>query len=384
MNVLAIKCRKNTGLGPRAVSDLAVSLLFLAWAGLGPAPQALAQSGTVRGTVVSADSGLPLQDAHVFVASSLLGTTTDAAGQYILKDIPPGAHRLYVSMLGYAPASRDTLIRANRTYEIPVRLQPATVQLEEVVVSARQARKWQRQLIKFERLFLGETDNSKYAKILNPEVLSFTSRLGKLNATASAPLEIENRALGYHIQYYLKEFFFFGNTLKYDGEPSFIELEPSDSLEAAYWKERRRIAFFGSQRHFILSLMDRRTEAEGFEVYRRYSLDPGQGRFGTNTNALLEPGPTPLEQTLTFNGVLEIVYTGEFEDEAFKRWQRMPNWTRPGHQRSFMELNSGPTLIDEAGEVIDPYGVTVYGYYAFERIADQVPKEFRPAEWQEL
>jgi hypothetical protein len=28
---------------------------------------------------------------------------------------------------------------------------------------------------------------------------------------------------------------------------------------------------------------------------------------------------------------------------------------------------------------LDPYGVTVYGYFAFERIADDVPKEYRPA-----
>ena len=43
---------------------------------------------------------------------------------------------------------------------------------------------------------------------------------------------------------------------------------------------------------------------------------------------------------------------------------------------------TGGTVYDPAnginGEVRDPYGLTVYGYFAFERVADDVPKEYRP------
>jgi len=212
-------------------------------------------------------------------------------------------------------------------------------------------------------------------------VLSFTSRLGKLSATASAPLIIENRALGYRIQYYLKEFFYYGNTIKYDGEPSFMELSPADSAEWQLWQSNRQVAFNGSQRHFLLSLMAGRMVEEGFEVHRRFSLDANRARFQIDPDQLLEAGPTSLEQRLTFSGILEITYINESEEDSFKQWQRQPDWTRSGPQRSFMELNTGPTLIDESGEVIDPYGVVVYGYYAFERIADKVPKEYRPLNW---
>ncbi|MCY4206099.1 MAG: carboxypeptidase-like regulatory domain-containing protein, partial [Bacteroidetes bacterium] len=330
-----------------------------------PANPAFSQSVSILGRVTDYASAQPVRDAHVFIASSLIGTATDHDGYFRLNDVPPGSHRIVVTMLGYEASNIDTLLRANKTYELDVNLNTATVELEEIVVNARLARKWQRRLKKFTRLFLGETSNSNFTTILNPEVLTFTSRLGKLSATASEPLIIENRALGYQIQYYLKEFFYYGNTIKYDGEPSFTELTAADSTEWQQWQMNRQAAFNGSQRHFLLSLLAGRTLEEGFEVHRRFSLDLNHARFHMDPNQLLEPGPTPLEQLLTFSGVLEITYTNETEDDSFKQWQRQPGWKRSGPQRSFMELNTGPTLIDQSGEVIDPYGVVVYGYYAF-------------------
>ena len=383
MNAWGTKCQRNTARGLRkAAFRLAFLILVVCTGSAVLATSIHAQDATFFGTVVDSATGTPLQDAHVFVASSLLGTTSDSLGRFSLGQVPPGSHRLMITMLGYESAIRDTLVRADQVYEFSISLPTRVVPLKGVVISAREARRWQRRLLKFQRLFLGETDNSEQTTIVNPSVLDFKSRLGNLSASASAPLIIENRALGYRIQYYLKEFEYFGRTIKYDGDPSYTELEPTDSTEAEYWAISRRQAFLGSQRHFLLALIARRTAEEGFEVWRRSSLDANAGRFGVDPASLLGPGPTPLEHLLSFHGFLEIVYTGEYEDDAFKRWQRMAEWTRPGPQRSFMELNHGPTLIDQNGEVIDPYGVVVYGYYAFERIADQAPKDYRPPEWR--
>ncbi|MXW15102.1 MAG: carboxypeptidase-like regulatory domain-containing protein [Rhodothermaceae bacterium] len=378
MNVQEMRCRKNFVHGIRAIIFRGLIYLLL----LVPCTHVLGQNIVLTGTVTDTTSQRALPDAHVFIASSLIGTATDSKGKFILKDVPAGAHRIVVTMLGYEPASVDTLLRAGKEYEFDLTLNPTTVELEEVVVNARLARRWQRRLSKFIRLFLGETNNSALTTIVNPEVLSFTSRLGKLSATASEPLIIENRALGYRLQYYLKEFFYYGSTIKYDGEPSFTELVPTDSIEWQHWLMNREAAFNGSQRHFLLSLMAGQTNEEGFEIHRRSSLESNRARFTVEPDQLLEPGPTPLEQLLTFHGLLEITYVNESEDDSFQEWQRQPTWTRPAPQRSFMELNSGPTLIDETGEVIDPYGVVVYGYYAFERIADKVPKEYRPPDWE--
>ena len=367
----------------RACTTSVLAPLLFALALVGLPQDGRAQEGLVRieGRVSDAETGQPLEQAHVFIASSMIGTTTDAEGRFALAKVPPGAHHLHISMVGYAPYGLDSLFRADATYTLDAALKRTTIELQEITVSAREARRWQRRLIKFERLFLGETEKSAATTIINPEVLSFTSRLGKLSAVASAPIIIENRALGYRVQYYLKEFFYFGNTIKYDGDPLFSELEPSSSDEAALWEENRCEAFFGSQRHYFLSLLEQRTEQEGFITYRRYNLDRDGSAFPVDTHKLLRDGPTVLEKELTFTGFLEIVFTGETEDQHFKRWQRVSPGGRLGDQRSFIELNRGPTLIDQAGEVIDPYGITVYGYFAFERFGDLMPKEYRPPGW---
>lgn len=362
-----------------------IPLLFVLTLSVPSSAWAQAGHATLRGTVVDDETGAPLAGAHVFIAESMMGTATDDAGRFSLDHVPPGAHRLYVSMLGYEPASRDTLLRYPHTYDVDFRLTPTVLEVGQVTVSAKAARRWQRRLRRFEKLFLGETDNAEQTTILNPEVLSFESHWGALSASASAPLIIENRALGYRVQYFLKEFSQSGNTIKYDGEPLFEALTPENKEAAARWAENRRTAYFGSFRHYMLALLDRTSKDEGFISYRRFSLDRPhgtQGRFWIDPERLLHEGPSPAEKELRFSGFLEVVYVNELEDEAFLSWQGRTAWYNRNNQRSWMKLTDGPTLVDHTGEVLDPYGVTVYGYFAFERVADELPKEYRPEEPQ--
>ncbi|MDE2770104.1 MAG: carboxypeptidase-like regulatory domain-containing protein [Bacteroidota bacterium] len=62
---------------------------------------ASAQDPVLTGTVADTESERGLPRAHVFIASSMIGTTTDRDGKFVLEGVPPGAHRLVVTMLGY-------------------------------------------------------------------------------------------------------------------------------------------------------------------------------------------------------------------------------------------------------------------------------------------
>ena len=350
-----------------------------------------AQSTRVSGRVTEAETGAPLPGAHVFIAASQMGTVTDSEGRYALEAIPPGAHRLYVSMLGYEPVAVDTLFRA-RAYTMDFELRPRVIEVGEVTVEAEGDPNWARYLERFIRLFIGETPNAMEVEILNPEVLDFSDRLGRFRAYASAPLEIENRALGYRIQYFLNDFQATSYRTQYDGEPLFTELDPGSTDQADRWKEKRQVAFMGSFRHLLLALLAGRTEPQGFLLFSRPSIavagqEPAdqvnrlqqQQRFPIDhPGSLFRPGDTPDEHILDFTGFVEIVYRGETESEAYLEWQRRGGRARPKFQTSWINLENGPTVFDYKGDVLDPYGVTFYGYLAFERVADQVPKEYRP------
>ena len=373
---------------PRMLTRLLPACLLVA--GLSSAVS-FGQAPTVslRGTVTDAETGDPLPGAHVFIASSMMGTVTANDGTYELERVPIGAIRLYVSMIGFEPEGRDIMLRTTETQTFDFAMQPSVIEVGEIVVEAKGDKKWKERLEKFTTLFIGETPNAHETVITNPEVLDFESKGGEFRAIAAEPLIIENKALGYRIQYFLKDFVAEPMRTRYDGEPLFEEMEPSDSEEAARWEEKRRLSFIGSFRHFMLALLANKVEEQGFLTYGRTTMAesastgsiPGSptagSRFPLNAQEILRPASTPNEKTVDFEGFVEITFRGEVEDKSYLEWSGRGRHS-PKFQTSWISLERGPTLVDYKGDILDPYGVTFYGYLAFERVADEVPKEYRP------
>ncbi|MEX0600219.1 MAG: carboxypeptidase-like regulatory domain-containing protein [Rhodothermales bacterium] len=360
-----------------------IPFFFLVLALLLPVGTAAGQA-IVSGTVTDAETGEGISDAHVFIAESMNGSITSEVGAYRLNGVALGSLRLYVSVVGYEPQAMDLFIRRPGEHTYDFELQPSVTELGEVEVVAERDARWERRLEKFIRLFIGETPFAAQTEIVNPEVLDFTDRVGRFTARAAETLVIENRALGYRIQYFLKEFEATGTRTSYDGEPLFEEMRPSTPEEAAHWKRNRDDAFNGSLRHFLLALLDDRVEEEGFMIFQRPASrggvaampTPGNGRFPIDRDEILKASDDPQERILDVQGFLEIVYTQETEDEAYLAWRGERG--RAKYRTSMLLLENGPTVVDLKGDVADPYGVTQFGYLAFERVADDVPREYRP------
>lgn len=353
-------------------------------------------AAVIMGTVVDDETGTPLAGVHVFIAESMIGTTTDGDGNYRLESVPLGAHRLYVSIIGFEPQPRDIILRESQSYTFDFRLKEAVTELGEIVVEEKGDRRWKRRLERFTQAFVGETPNSEQTVIKNPEVLDFADKGGTLLAFASEILEIENKALGYRVQYFLKDFAAEPTRIRYDGEPLYEEMTPESPEQAAEWEENRRMAFYGSFRHFMLAVISGRANEHGFETFKRAKPTgaAGQGTFNqqgaiSNTRTpfdvktLLKDTDNPNEKLLDFDGSIELIFKGELESEAYAKWQRSyggPTGFRGDRfQKSLFWQENGPTLVDYKGDILNPYGVTVSGHLAFERIADELPKEYRPS-----
>lgn len=344
----------------------------------------------ISGHVVDAESKQPLPGAHVFIAGSMIGTVTDIRGNYELHNVPVGAHRLYVSMLGFEPDFRDIMLRTAKDYSFDFELKESVLDVGEIVVEAERDENWKKRLEKFTKMFIGETPNSLETSILNPEVLDFEDKRGSFTAVASAPLIIENRALGYRIQYFLKDFESTPSRVKYDGEGLYEEMVADSEDQARKWEEKRRAAFIGSFRHFMLAVIAGRSEAQGFKTYSRPSVGGSAGdtfnrgsamadqRFPLDPKTLLKPGEAANEYLLSFDGHMEIVFMGEKEEESYLDWSMRPERSNPRFQTSWTFLDHGPAVVDYKGDTLDPYGLVFMGYWAFERVADDPPKEYRP------
>ncbi len=90
--------------------------------------QASAQNITIRGKITK-DDGTPLQGASVMVKGASTGTTTDAAGIYVLS--APGTATLIISSVDYTAKE----VRVNNRTTIDVALTAADKTLSEVVVT---------------------------------------------------------------------------------------------------------------------------------------------------------------------------------------------------------------------------------------------------------
>lgn len=344
-------------------------------------PRPTCAQATIKGSVTDSTNGHHLQDANVFLSGTRIGTATNSTGRYQLTGIPPGGYRLVVSVIGYKKIVKNIIVGPGENREMTFKLKPVVYQLPEIYVG-NLGKKWKKNLKRFRNYFIGETKWADSVKILNPEVLRFDRNWwGRFTAEALAPLKIENWALGYKITYYMREFHHGGSRTRWDGDPLFTEMEPADSEQAAYWRQNRKEAFYGSLRHFLLSLLQDRVQEEGFIIYNIRQDVYGyshQNRSRTTAHQLIEETEKRYTYHLNFFGRLEIIYTRDDEDYKYLHWAHALQRGPAGAQVSYLELNQHPVTVNANGEILQPYGATQFGYFSFQRLAELTPEEYRP------
>jgi len=344
-------------------------------------PLPLHAQATVVGSVIDSTNGIVLGGVNVFLSGTKIGTATNSRGHYKLQRIPQGGYRLVVSIIGYKKAVKKIVIGGGEIQTFDFKLEPIIYEMPEIYVGNLD-KKWKKNLRNFRNYFIGETKWADSVKILNPEVLRFDKNWwGRFKAEALAPLKIENRALGYSITYYMREFHHGGSRTRWDGDPLFAEMTPVDSSQAAYWRRNRRKAFYGSLRHFMLSLLQDQVKEQGFIIYRIrqdiYGYSP-RNQSRTTADRIIKKGNEKYTHRMNFVGRLKIIYTHEDEDPNYLLWSHSFQRGPASVQTSYLELNEHPITIDVNGEILEPYGATQFGYFAFQRLANLTPEGYRP------
>lgn len=83
-------------------------------------------TGSVRGRVVDAQTGQPLEHARVMLDGQPGRVLTGPEGRFLLADVPAGAGVLQVSLVGYALARRDVEIPAGGSTDLTIPLAEGT------------------------------------------------------------------------------------------------------------------------------------------------------------------------------------------------------------------------------------------------------------------
>ncbi|MFT6873804.1 MAG: hypothetical protein ACJAVN_002826 [Roseivirga sp.] len=349
---------------------------------------------TVKGTVKDAVTGDLMPFATVFFAETTFGTATDDQGKYTLTVSNPGTYDFIVKFVGYKTYATQLKLGDQAEITMDVLIEADAKSLGDVVVTAKKDEKWQEHMREFRLIFLGESANARQCKILNEEVIDFIFDEEKviLEAFSSEPLIIENKALGYKIQYFLEHFEvnYTANISSYYGYTVFEELKSKSQRKINRWEANRKKAYDGSAVHFFTSLYENRLKEDGFFVQVAKDVT-GMGRLidakDANVYQFLRGGTTDISKRLPFENLLYVTYDKEFES---REYQEVKSRRSIGHasvsrlvkqpQQSWISIMDGFESIEfePNGYVYNPVSFYSAGYWGFEKIAEMIPLDYRP------
>ncbi|WP_187261960.1 TonB-dependent receptor [Pontibacter beigongshangensis] len=104
--------------------------LILVWLS---AMSGIAQTGAIRGKVTG--TGAPASFASIGLEGTVLGATSDAEGNFELRQVPAGSYRLQVRAVGFAPYDAAVTVMPEQTAWVEATLRQQAARLREVVVT---------------------------------------------------------------------------------------------------------------------------------------------------------------------------------------------------------------------------------------------------------
>lgn len=101
---------------------------------------ASAQTGSISGTIVDANTKEAIIGGSVLIQGTQLGTSTDIDGKFIIKNIKPGTYSLQITYIAYKTAIvPDVIVESGKITDINIDMQEEAGQLEEVVITGERS-----------------------------------------------------------------------------------------------------------------------------------------------------------------------------------------------------------------------------------------------------
>ncbi|MCR5003328.1 MAG: TonB-dependent receptor [Bacteroidales bacterium] len=110
--------------------------LFILSASLSAATK---DDGTIKGKITDADTGEILQFATVTVSPSKLYATSDANGEYIIKNVPDGKSKLQFLFFGMEAVDTTVTVKPGQVLTLDIALKESNFRLSDVVVTAQKS-----------------------------------------------------------------------------------------------------------------------------------------------------------------------------------------------------------------------------------------------------
>lgn len=349
---------------------------------LGLSNPGYSQEWQITGTVYG-ENGQRLPSAAVYINNTSIGTFTDKAGNFRLT--VPARHQkaeLVASFVGYKPEVKQIQAMPGRTANVVFKLDLNNV-IREVVITGKRDRHWNRKWRIFLNGLLGDSPFARQCKIMNPEsiALGLDDASGRVTATSSEPVVVENYALGYRIRFHMSKFESNGKKTFISGYKFFESWLAEDPDKQKKQLRNREIAFKDSFRNFLVLLSRKNLEADGIEM------------FSMKTTREFYLTKIPLEREVTSGNFTPATADSIcFFDQNKGYYVLHSRYPVLVFQRRL--YNSGSAFSDypfkysqivlpnfsctftENGWLVAPNGITIHDAWAREGFADMLPIDY--------
>ncbi len=336
---------------------------------------------TISGKVSADANGTVLQAASVFAQNTTVGTVTDAEGNFKLS-LPNGGYDLIISYTGYkTEIKRITTADANESIQIKLKEKEKELEAVAVTSSNEVTDGMAKYGSFFKDEFIGKSINAQQCSLQNPEVLHFffSKKKNRLKITATSPLIIKNNALGYNIKYALDSFTHEYKTeiSTYTGYPLFENML-ADSIQMQKWNMARNEAYKGSTLHFMRSLFRKSLNEEKFEIqFIIKGTSKDEAIKLKDVYAALNYEKTDSTQTVEVfpnQNNVGVLYTAQKPSNEFIK----ENPSEPKDFKfSMMSIKPNESIIiEQNGYYYDQNDVTTSGYWAWDKVGDQLPYDY--------
>ena len=314
-----------------------------------------------KGIIQEVSSNNKLSFVSIYLDGTTVGTNSDVNGYFELdisknKNLP-----ITISALGYYSVTLNEY--STNKVEI-IYLTPKDYQINEVLISAKYKNRNKKNMKLFKNEFIGKTQNASECEILNENEILFSYDPGgdTLRIYSSKPILINNKALGYHLTYYLDKFEYCKSSkeITIRGNCIFKDdlLEMDDSLKEIT-TEKRKEAYQGSRMHFFRSLWGGDITSSNRYLMRDsnnvkldyYDLVTVKGR-------LIEGKDGPEIQYYKYLKSIGKIYI----------------WYLKNKEYSYIDV-SKEVFFDKRG-YYDPFDIIWYNDMSKQRMADQLPFDF--------
>lgn len=345
-----------------------------------------AQTCTISGKVIDAKTEEPLPQANIFINNTTIGINSDLRGDFVLSDVrQPGTYELVISFIGYVPYKTKLSLSTNQLNIGTVHLAPSATELTTIEVSATKDVEWEKKIKKFKKIFLGDDKAAAQCVILNPWVIDFpaNSPNGRMVATAGAPIEIENKALGYKVNFYMSSFVAGATEYLIKGNARFEFLKPADEKMLLQWEQNREISYYHSSQHLFKAIVDNRIHGEGFNLYtdmlgfensttrsQFFKSELGSTVVVFDTTNMVTPTAQKDIFKITLKGRLEVHY----------RKEKAPSkiYYDIGYPISWITFNKPYILVNKEGAPVNPSDIVISGAMSNDRVAQMLPLDYLP------